>query len=225
MAGVPGNAVIVNVEVPSAIAAGISRRGMSAARKSACAIGAKTKKATNRLTPPYVTNAPASTTASIARRAPSRSVMKRAMASTEPLSSMSLPNSAPSRNSGKNCARNCAALPMNVCVQWASSGSRETAAAIKCGRRSQQEHAPSAISQPDKQSQCKRECLEGPWHQTCSRRTSRSSVECLPTLAPCSVRKDSAQRRPSSRSMLRKSHSALNLEEAPSLSMVLLEIR
>ena len=55
MAGVPGNAVIVNVEVPSAIAAGISRLGISAARKIACAIGASTKKATNRLTPPYVT--------------------------------------------------------------------------------------------------------------------------------------------------------------------------
>ena len=114
MAGVPGNAVIVNVEVPSAIAAGISRRGISAARKSACAIGASTKKATNRLTPPYVTSAPASTTASIARRAPMRSVMKCAMAVTEPLSSMSLPNSAPSRNSGKNCARKFAALPMKV---------------------------------------------------------------------------------------------------------------
>ena len=52
IAGVPGNADIVKVEVPSAIAAGISRRGMSAARNSACAIGASTKKATNRLTPP-----------------------------------------------------------------------------------------------------------------------------------------------------------------------------
>ena len=52
IAGVPGSADMVKVEVPSAIAAGISRRGMSAARNSACAIGASTKKATNRLTPP-----------------------------------------------------------------------------------------------------------------------------------------------------------------------------
>ena len=52
IAGVPGSADMVKVEVPSAIAAGISRRGMAAARNSASAIGASTKKATNRLTPP-----------------------------------------------------------------------------------------------------------------------------------------------------------------------------
>src|SRR5690348_5423407 len=43
---------------------------------------------------------------------------------------MSLPNSAPSRNIGKNCAMNCAALPMKVCVQWASRGSPANAAAM-----------------------------------------------------------------------------------------------
>ena len=74
--------------------------------------------------------APASTTASTARPVPSVSVMKPAMTSTEPLSSISLPNKAPSRNSGKNCARNCAAPPMKVWVQWASSGSPAAAAAI-----------------------------------------------------------------------------------------------
>ena len=52
IAGVPGSADMVKVEVPSAIAAGISRRGMAAPRNSASAIGASTKKATNRLTPP-----------------------------------------------------------------------------------------------------------------------------------------------------------------------------
>ena len=52
MAGVPGNADMVKVEVPSAIAAGISRFGICAARNNSCAIGASTKKATNRLTPP-----------------------------------------------------------------------------------------------------------------------------------------------------------------------------
>ena len=52
MAGVPGMADIVKVEVPSAIAAGMRRRGMSAAWNIAWAIGASTKKATNRLTPP-----------------------------------------------------------------------------------------------------------------------------------------------------------------------------
>src|SRR5258706_3954587 len=60
----------------------------------------------------------------------SLSVINLAIASTEPLSSISLPNRAPSRNKGKNCARNPAALPMKVCVQCASSGSRAAAAAI-----------------------------------------------------------------------------------------------
>ncbi len=50
--GVPGMADMVNVEVPSMIAAGISRRGIAAERKRSCAMGAITKKATNRLTPP-----------------------------------------------------------------------------------------------------------------------------------------------------------------------------
>jgi hypothetical protein len=50
--GVPGSADIVKVEVPSTIAAGISRRGIAAARNSACAMGTSTKNATNRLTPP-----------------------------------------------------------------------------------------------------------------------------------------------------------------------------
>ena len=52
IAGVPGSADMVKVEVPSAIAAGISRRGRPAVRNSASAIGASTKNATNRLTPP-----------------------------------------------------------------------------------------------------------------------------------------------------------------------------
>src|SRR5262245_17160325 len=55
--------------------------------------------------------------------------MKPAMADTQPLSSMSLPNRAPSRNNGKNCARKVAALPMKVWVQLASSGSSANAAA------------------------------------------------------------------------------------------------
>src|SRR6516162_8307048 len=55
--------------------------------------------------------------------------MKPAMADTQPLSSMSLPNRAPSRNNGKNWARKVAALPMKVCVQLATSGSSANAAA------------------------------------------------------------------------------------------------
>ena len=52
IAGVPGSADIVNVEVPSAMAAGISRLGIPEARNRACAIGASTNSATNKLTPP-----------------------------------------------------------------------------------------------------------------------------------------------------------------------------
>jgi hypothetical protein len=51
-AGVPGRADMVKVIVPSAIAAGIRRRGMSAALNNPSAIGAMTKIATKRLTPP-----------------------------------------------------------------------------------------------------------------------------------------------------------------------------
>ncbi len=50
--GVPGSADMVKVDVPSAIAAGMRRFGMSAARNIARAMGASTKNATNRLTPP-----------------------------------------------------------------------------------------------------------------------------------------------------------------------------
>ena len=50
--GVPGSADMVKVEVPRAIAAGVSRCGMAAARNSSWAMGANTKNATKRLTPP-----------------------------------------------------------------------------------------------------------------------------------------------------------------------------
>jgi hypothetical protein len=52
IAGVPGSADIVNVDVPKAIAAGINRLGIPAVRNRASAIGASTKNATNKLTPP-----------------------------------------------------------------------------------------------------------------------------------------------------------------------------
>src|SRR5262249_39057724 len=77
--------------------------------------------------------------------------MKWAMAWTDPLSSMSLPNSAPSRKIGKNCAMNCAALPMKVGVQWASGGSRENAAATIATAG-----ASRSTLQPRKESQIRR---------------------------------------------------------------------
>src|SRR5687768_17133280 len=57
--------------------------------------------------------------------------MKPAIVETKPLSSMSLPNKAPRRNSGKNWAMKPAALPMKVWVQWASRGSPAKEAAMR----------------------------------------------------------------------------------------------
>src|SRR5215813_1473631 len=74
--------------------------------------------------------------------------MNFAMVCTDPLSSMSFPNSAPSRKIGKNWAMNCAALPMNVCVQWESRGSRAVAAATRATAG-----ARSSTLQPRKESQ------------------------------------------------------------------------
>ncbi len=59
-----------------------------------------------------MTLAPAITTAMTARRAPSVRVIASAIAVTNPLSSISLPNSAPSRKFGKNCIRKRDALLM-----------------------------------------------------------------------------------------------------------------
>ena len=119
----------MNVARSRQMVAGIRRRGISAARNICCAIGTSTKKATKTLTPPYVTTAEAITTESIARCVPNRSVKKRAIDVIEPLSSMSLPNKPPSRNNGSHWATKRDAPPMNVCVQWASSGSPDIAAA------------------------------------------------------------------------------------------------
>ena len=160
--------------------------------------------------------APAKTTARMARRATSFFVMNWAMTSTEPLSSINLPNNAPSRNSGKNCARNLAAPPMKVWVQWARSGSPAVAAATSAAAGAKQ-----SMLQPRKDSQMSRPSARRMPRapsgkvQTCSINASMSSVE-RARHPRCTVRNSSAERRPSSRSMVRNSHSALSFEEAPS---------
>src|SRR5262249_16002008 len=58
----------------------------------------------------------------------SRRATTGAMAALEPLSSISFPKRAPSRKIGKNRARKPPDAPMNVFVQWASSGSPAVAA-------------------------------------------------------------------------------------------------
>ncbi len=50
--GVPGIADMVKVKAPSPMAAGIRRAGMLAALNISRAMGTRTKKATNTLTPP-----------------------------------------------------------------------------------------------------------------------------------------------------------------------------
>lgn len=52
MAGVPGSAVIVKVNEPSAIVAGMRRLGMPDSLKSAAAIGKTAKATTKSETPP-----------------------------------------------------------------------------------------------------------------------------------------------------------------------------
>src|SRR3984893_18297834 len=88
--------------------------------------------------------------ASIARFVPRRSVRYLAMASTEPLASMSLPNSAPRRKIGKNCATKPAALFMKVCVQFASSGWPARSAAIRA-HSGEKKNAPAPIGEPNQQ--------------------------------------------------------------------------
>src|SRR3569832_1570182 len=82
------------------------------------------------------------------RRSPNRCVMTFAPAVTAPLSSISFPNTAPSRKIGKNWARKSAALRMKVWVQFASSGCPPKAAAI-----SAQSGASSSTLQPRNASQ------------------------------------------------------------------------
>ena len=75
--------------------------------------------------------------------------MKPATDCTEPLSSMSLPNRAPSRKIGKNWAKKPAAPPMKVSVQCASKGSPANSGRDQGGDRRQQQHAPAAVGEPD----------------------------------------------------------------------------
>src|SRR3954469_10425895 len=87
----------------------------------------------------------------MARCVPSRPDIHAAIAPTAPLSSISLPNSAPSRNSGKKDATKRAAEPMKVWVQCASSGSPAKAAATSAAAG-----ASSSTDQPRKASQTSR---------------------------------------------------------------------
>jgi hypothetical protein len=107
---------MVKVKAPSAIVPGISRLGRSAWRNSAAAMGYTANATTNSETPPYVSTAQASTMAKMARCAPSQATMACAMTRAAPEASMSLPNTAPSKNSGKNAITKPPSAGMNTCV-------------------------------------------------------------------------------------------------------------
>src|SRR4029077_15754481 len=90
--------------------------------------------------------------------------------------------------------------------------------------RCKEKHAPAAEGKPDKTPKSG-EYSKQTHGQTCSSRTSRSIEERLPIFFRLASRKESAERRPSSRNMHRKSHSALSLEDAPSVARSGLAIR
>ena len=131
IAGVPGSADMVKVEVPSATAAGISRLRNIGRTEQLLRHRHDHEKGDEQADAAIGDERPASTTASIARFHPQLLGHAVGDAVTEPLSSISLPKSAPSRNIGKNCATKPAAPPMKVWVQCASRGSPENSAATR----------------------------------------------------------------------------------------------
>ena len=179
IAGVPGSADMVKVEVPSTIAAGISRRGIAAARNSVCAIGREHEERDEQADPAIGDDRAGEHDREHRALLPSRSVMNRATAVTEPLSSISLPNSAPSRNIGKNCARKVRGAahedlrPVREQRLAAKGGGDQ-----RRGRR-QQQHAPAAKGEPDQQRERRRGCREAPCSALRSSSTSRSSGRAL----------------------------------------------
>ena len=149
----------------------------------------------------------------IARRGPSFSVMNLAIAATEPLSSISLPNRAPSRKIGKNCAikRDRAVheglRPIGEQRLAGESGGDQR------GAGGEQQDAPAPIRQPDEEHEADRM----PNSPIASHALFSKHVEiiggALAQIRAVCLEERSAARRPASRSMHRKSHSALSFEE------------
>ena len=79
-------------------------------------MGKTAKATTNADTPPYVNTAQQSTTEMIARSGPNQALTDRAIDFAQPLSSISLPKMAPSRNSGKKATMKSPTLIMNIFV-------------------------------------------------------------------------------------------------------------
>ena len=109
--------------------------------------------------------------------------------------------------------QNRAALPMKVCVQWASSGSpakpAARIAAAGASRSTLQPRYASQISSPRAT-----RMPSNPIRQICSNKTSRSKVERRPRSDAWFSKKTCADFRPSSYRREKNSHSALSLENA-----------
>src|SRR5215472_1718008 len=157
-------------------------------------------------------------------RAPNFLVMHAATVETEPLSSISLPNTAPSKNNGKNCARKRAALSMKVCVQLASSGCPPKAAAMSAATG-----ATSKTLQPRNANHTRiaspTRMPRSPIVQHSASSTSMSAVERRPRSSAWALRNSLAACRPSSRNIVTNPHSALSFDEAPNLASASVMIR
>ena len=102
--------------------------------------------------------------------------MKLAIAATEPLSSISLPNSAPSRNSGKNCAmkaRGAAHEGLRPVGQQRLAGEQRR---DQGRQRRQQQHAPAAEGERDQQAEAEQDAEKSHRHH-CSIRQQRVEIE------------------------------------------------
>ena len=79
--------------------------------------------------------------------------MKAAMADTDPLSSISLPNRAPSRKIGKNGMMKRAALPHEGLRPVGEQRLPSQSCREDGGGGSEQKHAPAPIRQPDEETE------------------------------------------------------------------------
>ena len=161
---------------------------------------------------------------------PRRSVRYLAMASTEPLASISLPNSAPRRKIGKNCANKAGCVAHEglrpVCQQRLACQERSNQGA----QRREKENAPAPIGEPDQQTKSDQDsddthCASSSWQASFTDKLIRLSTppaEHRDRRSTCcrDLRRDwSGNRRRSSGpppcSIARNSHSALSFDDAP----------
>ena len=211
--GVPGSADMVKVEVPSAIAAGISRRGTPATRNSDCAMGREHEERNEQA------DAAIGDEGAGEHHGQNRAMDAQALAHDlgdgrdRAAILHELAEDGPEQKQRKELSEKAAAAPMKVCVQWARRGSPENAAAMSAAagasKSTLQPRKANATRSPRPSRMPSRPMASDALQQSCRGRTTnvdRGRVR-------ASLRKDSADERPSSRNMRRKSHSALSFDE------------